>query len=160
VARSWIGAGQIARGRGISALFDGPPGTGKSLAAEVVAAEAALPLLRVNVATLVDKYIGETEKNLARVFREVRSAGAVLCFDEADALFATRTSVRGANDRYANLEVNVLLDLMEEHTGVVILTTNLKKNIDEAFRRRIGYAIEFTTPDAALRERIWRRLLP
>ncbi len=130
------------------------------MACEVVAAETGLPLLRVNAATLVDKYIGETEKNLARAFSQARAAGAILLFDEADALFGSRTEVKGANDRYANLETNVLLQLMEEHRGVVLLTTNLKRNMDVAFMRRIAFKIDFDLPDAKVRADIWRVSLP
>ena len=160
VLDEWGMARRLSRGHGISALFDGEPGTGKTVAAEVVAHEVGLPLQRVNASALVDKYIGETEKNLSRVFAQARGGNYVLLFDEADALFGTRTDVRGANDRYANLEVNVLLQLMEEHSGVVILTTNLTKNIDQAFLRRINYKVRFELPDEEQREKLWDGLLP
>jgi SpoVK/Ycf46/Vps4 family AAA+-type ATPase len=156
VMRDWGLGARCARGRGLSALLSGESGTGKTLACEVVAAECGLPLLRVNAAVLVDKYIGETEKNLARAFAQARAAGAILLFDEADALFGARTQVKGANDRYANLETNVLLQLMEEHAGVVLLTTNLAGNIDRAFLRRIAFKIALAPPDEAARAAIWR----
>jgi ATPase family associated with various cellular activities (AAA) len=148
------------RGRGISALFDGDSGTGKTMACDVVAAEVNLPLTRVNVSALVDKYIGETEKNLTRVFAQARARGGILLFDEADALFATRTAVGRAADRYANLETNLLLQLLEEHPGIVLLTTNLKGNLDQAFLRRLTYKVSFPCPDAPLRETLWRLHLP
>jgi ATPase family associated with various cellular activities (AAA) len=160
VMEGWGLGRRLSRGRGLSALFDGEPGTGKTMAAEVVAHEVDLPLRRVNVATLVNKYIGETEKNLQRVFVEARNDSCILLFDEADSLFGARTDVKGANDRYANLEVNVLLQLMEEHGGVVILTTNLRRNIDQAFMRRLSYKVQFDVPDDGLREHIWRGMLP
>jgi SpoVK/Ycf46/Vps4 family AAA+-type ATPase len=146
-----------ARGRGISALFDGDSGTGKTYSCEVIAAEVGLPLMRVNVSSLVDKYVGETEKNLSRVFAQARARGGILFFDEADALFGSRTDVTKAQDRYANLEVNLLLQLMELHPGIVLLTTNLKRNIDAAFMRRIMFKIYFELPEVAEREELWRR---
>jgi hypothetical protein len=158
--RGRLPRGGSSRGLGISALFDGESGTGKTLACDVIAAEVQLPLMRVNVATLVDKYIGETEKNLTRVFAQARGRGGILLFDEADALFATRTEVGRAADRYANLETNLLLQLLEEHPGIVLLTTNLRGNLDQAFMRRITYKIGFDRPEPRLRERLWRRHLP
>ncbi|HEV7555799.1 MAG TPA: ATP-binding protein [Kofleriaceae bacterium] len=148
------------RGQAISALFDGDSGTGKTLACDVVAAEVGLPLMRVDVATLVDKYVGETEKNLTRVFEEARTRGGILFFDEADALFGSRTDGTRAQDRYANLATNLLLQLMERFTGVVLLTTNLKRNIDPAFMRRITYKVYFDPPELAEREQLWRMHLP
>jgi AAA+ superfamily predicted ATPase len=149
-----------ARGRSISALFDGDSGTGKTLACEVIAVEVGLPLARVNVSTLVDKYIGETEKNLARVFDEAKTHGGILFFDEADAMFGARTDVSRAQDRYANLATNLLLQLMEDFTGIVLLTTNLKRNIDQAFMRRLTFKVYFEPPEPAERERLWRLHLP
>ncbi len=160
VLEDWGLGRRLSRGRGIAALFDGEPGTGKTMAAEVVAFEVGLPLRRVNIASLVDKYIGETEKNLQKLFVEARSGSYILLFDEADSLFGTRTDVKGSNDRYANLEVNVLLQLMEEHGGIVLLTTNLRKNVDQAFLRRLGYKLTFELPDEELREQIWTGMLP
>jgi len=156
VARA-LGGG---RGKAITALFDGDSGTGKTFTCEVVAAEVGLPLMQVNVASLVDKYIGETEKNLTRVFQQAQARGGILFFDEADALFGTRTDVSRAQDRYANLETNLLLQLMEQFSGVVLLTTNLKKNIDSAFMRRITFKVYFESPEAPERERLWRTVLP
>src|SRR5262249_24494181 len=157
--RGRVDRGRSARGQGVSALFDGEPGTGKTLAADVIACEVPLPLMRVNVAALVDKYIGETEKNLTRTFAHARAGGGILVFDEADALFATRTDVGRAQDRYANLETNLLLQLLEEHPGIVILTTNLRGNLDPAFLRRITFKVHFALPEPPLRERLWRRHL-
>jgi AAA+ superfamily predicted ATPase len=148
------------RGRAVSALFDGDSGTGKTLACEVIAAEVGLPLMRVNVATLVDKYVGETEKNLTRVFDEAKAHGGILFFDEADALFGSRTDGGRAQDRYANLATNLLLQLMEDFAGIVLLTTNLKRNIDQAFMRRITFKVYFESPEPAERERLWRMNIP
>lgn len=149
-----------ARGRAVTAMFNGESGTGKTFACEVIAAEVGLPLMRVNVASLVDKYIGETEKNLARVFAQAQAQGGILFFDEADALFGNRTEVSRSADRYANLETNLLLQLMEQFAGVVLLTTNLKQNIDQAFMRRITYKVFFEAPEPPERERLWRAMLP
>ena len=160
VLREWGFGERLSRGTGISALFDGEPGTGKTQCAEILAAELGMPLYRVNVAQVLDKYVGETEKNLARVFGEARAAGSLLLFDEADALFASRVNVESGQDRHANLEINLLLQLMERHDGVVVLTTNLKQGIDKAFERRIGWKVHFPFPDVTDRERIWRSLLP
>lgn len=147
------------RGRAITALLDGDSGTGKTFSCEVIAAEVGLPLMRVNVASLVDKYIGETEKNLERVFAQAQAQGGILFFDEADALFGARTDVSRAQDRYANLETNALLQLIEQFSGVVLLTTNLKKNMDQAFMRRIMYKVYFETPEPPERERLWKTVL-
>lgn len=148
------------RGQALTAMFNGDSGTGKTFACEVIAAEVGLPLMRVNVATLVDKYIGETEKNLVRVFEQAQGQGGILFFDEADALFGARTDVSRATDRYANLETNLLLQLMEQFSGVVLLTTNLKQNIDQAFMRRITFKIYFDAPEAPERAKLWRMILP
>jgi len=160
VLREWGLGARSSRGQGLSALFDGESGTGKTLACDVIAAEVELPLMRVNVATLVDKYIGETEKNLTRVFEQARAHGGILLFDEADALFGQRVEASRAQDRYANLETNLLLQLMEEHSGIVFLTTNLRRNIDQAFMRRITFKVYFDTPDAEHRAQLWARLIP
>jgi hypothetical protein len=148
------------RGRAITAMFNGESGTGKTFACEVIAAEVGLPLMRVNVASLVDKYIGETEKNLVRVFAQAQGQGGILFFDEADAMFGARTDVSRAADRYANLETNLLLQLMESFTGVVLLTTNLKQNIDPAFMRRIMFKVYFEAPEPIERVKLWRTVLP
>jgi SpoVK/Ycf46/Vps4 family AAA+-type ATPase len=160
VFRDWGFGRKFNKGRGLSALFDGEPGTGKTLSAEVIAAELGLSLMRVNVANVVSKYIGETEKNLTRVFAEARGSQSILLFDEADSLFSKRVEVKQANDRFANMEVNVLLQLIERYDGLVILTTNLKTSIDNAFERRLSFKVNFPFPDAATRATIWQQLLP
>ncbi len=144
---------------GVTALFAGEPGTGKSMAAEVVAADLGLDLCKIDLAQIVSKYIGETEKNLSRIFDEAERCGVVLVFDEADALFGKRSAVRDSHDRYANLETSYLLQRMERYRGLAVLTTNLRANLDEAFTRRIGVSIDFPVPAAADRLRIWRRAL-
>jgi AAA+ superfamily predicted ATPase len=146
--------------RGLSVLFSGPPGTGKTLCAGVLAKTLGRALFRVDLSRIVDKYIGETEKNLARVFDEAEAAQAVLLFDEADSLFAKRTQVKSSNDRYANLEVNYLLQRIEAYPGVSVLTTNFATLIDEAFQRRIRFKVHFPMPDAIARAHLWWRLLP
>lgn len=160
VFREWGFGQKFNKGRGLSALFDGEPGTGKTLSAEIIAAELGLNLYRVNVANVVSKYIGETEKNLTRVFAEARSAQSVLLFDEADSLFSKRVEVKHANDRFANMEVNTLLQLMERYDGLVILTTNLKTSLDNAFERRLSFKVNFPFPEAELRAHLWRQMLP
>jgi len=160
VFRDWGFGKKFNKGRGLSALFDGEPGTGKTLSAEVIAAELGLGLYRVNVANVVSKYIGETEKNLTRIFAEARGSQSVLLFDEADSLFAKRVEVKHSNDRFANMETNVLLQLIERYDGLVILTTNLKTSIDNAFERRLSFKINFPFPDAETRTSIWRHLIP
>jgi SpoVK/Ycf46/Vps4 family AAA+-type ATPase len=145
---------------GATALFSGPPGTGKSLAAEAVAYELGRPLRRVNVAQVTSKWVGETAQNLAAIFQEARQHEAVLVFEEADALFAGRTPVGSATDRYANLDTAVLLREMERFPGVVILTSNLRDNIDDAFRRRLRFTLAFPTPERVAREALWRQHIP
>ncbi len=147
------------RGRGITVLFAGDSGTGKTMSAEVVAGDLGLDLYTVNLATVVDKYVGETEKNLERIFAEADGVNAVLLFDEADALFGKRSEVRDANDRYANIEVGYLLQRMETFDGLAILATNLRANVDDAFVRRLDMIIEFPSPDAPLRRALWDRCL-
>jgi hypothetical protein len=159
VQHGWGMARLSAAPEGLAVLFQGPPGTGKTMAASVIADGLGLDLYRVDLATVVSKYIGETEKNLDRIFRAARGSNAVLLFDEADALFGRRSEVKDAHDRYANLEVAYLLQRMEEHDGPVILATNLPKNLDQAFTRRLHYVIEFPRPDAGARERLWRAML-
>jgi MoxR-like ATPase len=156
----WAFAAILGRARGTAALFTGPSGTGKTMAAGILARSLGLDLYRVDLAGLVSKYIGETEKNLARVFAAAEGTDAVLLFDEADALFGKRTEVRDAHDRYANLEVAYLLQRIEQHDGVVVLATNLRKNIDEAFLRRLTFVVEFPLPDREHRRLIWRRMFP
>jgi SpoVK/Ycf46/Vps4 family AAA+-type ATPase len=160
VYQTWGFAAKNARGLGISALFFGGSGTGKTLAAEVLAHELHLDLYRIDLSSVVSKYIGETEKNLRRVFDAAEEGGVILLFDEADALFGKRSEVKDSHDRHANIEVSYLLQRMESYPGLAILTTNLKNSIDTAFQRRIRFAIQFPFPDAAQRAEIWRRVYP
>jgi hypothetical protein len=160
VYETWGFAGKGARGLGISALFAGSSGTGKTMAAEVLANELRLDLYRIDLSSVVSKYIGETEKNLRRVFDAAEAGGAILLFDEADALFGKRSEVKDSHDRYANIEVSYLLQRMETYRGLAILTTNLKDSIDTAFLRRIRFVVQFPFPDAAQRAEIWRRIFP
>ena len=160
VYQQWGFAAKGARGLGISALFAGESGTGKTLAAEVLAADLGLDLHRIDLAAVVSKYIGETEKNLERLFSAAESSGAVLLFDEADALFGKRSEVKDSHDRYANIELAYLLQRMESYRGLSILTTNLKSLLDGAFLRRIRFVVQFPFPDAAQRAEIWRRIFP
>src|SRR5664279_2415749 len=160
VLGQWGFGKKLGRGNGLSALFTGPSGTGKTMAAEVVACDLELDLYKVDLAGVVSKYIGETEKNLARVFAEAETSNAILFFDEADALFGKRTEVSDAHDRYANIETSFLLQKMEEYEGVVILATNLRENMDEAFTRRIHFIVDFPFPDEAHSLRIWQTHFP
>ncbi len=157
---TWGFAGKGPRGLGISALFAGLSGTGKTMAAEVLANELRLDLYRIDLSAVVSKYIGETEKNLRRVFDAADTGGAILLFDEADALFGKRSEVKDSHDRYANIEVGYLLQRMESYRGLAILTTNLKESLDDAFLRRIRFIVHFPFPDAAQRAEIWRRVWP
>jgi ATPase family protein associated with various cellular activities (AAA)/winged helix domain-containing protein len=160
VYESWGFGAQLGRGRGITALFSGPSGTGKTMAAEILAAHLQLDLYRVDLAGVVSKFIGETEKNLRRVFDAAERSGAILFFDEADALFGNRTEVRDSHDRYANLEINYLLQRMEDYTGLAILATNRRTALDKAFLRRLRFVIDFPFPAADDRRRIWERVFP
>jgi hypothetical protein len=158
---NWGFAEKSRRGLGISVLFAGPSGTGKTMAAEALAELLRLDLYRIDLSRVVSKYIGETERNLGRIFDEAEAAGGVvLLFDEADALFGKRTEVRDSHDRYANLEVSYLLQRMEAYEGLAILTTNLKSSLDPAFLRRIRFVVAFPFPDAAARALIWRGAFP
>ena len=148
------------RGYGIKALFSGGPGTGKTMAAEVIAGSLGLDLFRVDLSSVVSRWVGETEKNLREIFDAAEGGTAVILFDEADALFGTRGEVKQAQDRYANQEVSFLLQRLEVFEGCAILTTNLQENIDEAFLRRFGAVIEFPMPDAVQRRRLWERAIP
>ena len=148
-----------ARGRGVTALFAGPSGTGKSMSAEALAGELNVPLFVVDLASVVDKYIGETEKNLEEVFRTVENEDGVLLFDEADALFGKRSDVSDARDRYANIEVAYLLQRIEAFDGLAILTTNLRANLDEAFQRRLDMIVDFPEPEEEARKEIWSAAL-
>ncbi len=160
VIDDWGMGGGATRGRGVTALFAGDPGTGKTMSAEVVAAELGLDLYVIDLSTVVDKYIGETEKNLDRIFDAADGINGVLLFDEADALFGKRSEVRDARDRYANVEIAYLLQRMERFDGLAILTTNLRANLDEAFARRLDAVIDFPMPEEADRERLWEIHLP
>jgi ATPase family associated with various cellular activities (AAA)/Winged helix domain, variant len=156
----WGFAEQSNRGLGLSALFSGPSGTGKTLAAEILANEMRLDLFRIDLSAVVSKYIGETEKNLRRVFDAAEEGGAVLLFDEADALFGKRSEVKDSHDRYANVEISYLLQRMEAYRGLAILTTNMKEALDPAFLRRLRFIIQFPFPNQAQRAEIWRKIFP
>lgn len=145
---------------GLAVLFCGPPGTGKTMAAEALASELELDLYRIDLSQVVNKYIGETEKNLRRVFDAAEASDSILFFDEADALFGKRTEVKDAHDRFANIEISYLLERMERFKGLAILATNRRKDLDEAFLRRLRYVIEFPMPGVPERERIWRASIP
>ena len=160
IFEDWGFGARTSRGSGVAVLFAGPSGTGKTFAAEVVARELSLDLYRVDLSQVVSKYIGETEKNLRRIFDAAESGGAVLLFDEADALFGKRSEVHDSHDRYANIEVSYLLQRMETYRGLAILTTNMKEAIDTAFLRRLRFVVQFPFPDAVGRAEIWRRILP
>jgi SpoVK/Ycf46/Vps4 family AAA+-type ATPase len=160
VLGDWAFAGRLALGRGVAALFTGASGTGKTMAAGVLAATLELDAYRIDLAGIVSPYIGETEKNLDRVFAAAESTDAILFFDEADALFGKRSEVRDARDRYANLEVSYLLQRMEEFDGISILATNFQRNIDEAFLRRLDFTIHFPFPGVEERRRIWAGIWP
>jgi hypothetical protein len=160
IYQTWGFAQKGDRGLGISALFHGDSGTGKTMAAEVLAQECCLDLYRIDLSTVVSKYIGETEKNLRRIFDAAEAGGVILLFDEADALFGKRTEVKDSHDRHANIEVSYLLQRMETYQGLAILTSNLKNNLDEAFLRRLRFMVPFPFPDAHARADIWRRIFP
>jgi SpoVK/Ycf46/Vps4 family AAA+-type ATPase len=160
VLDDWGFAHRDGRGLGISALFHGPSGTGKTLAAEVIARRLGFDLIRVDLSQVVSKYIGETEKNLSRIFDAADRGGCVLLFDEADALFGKRSEVRDSHDRYANIEVGYLLQRIEAFRGLAILTTNLKQVLDPAFMRRLRFVVAFPFPDTAERKKIWERSFP
>lgn len=160
VLEEWGLGKKLASSYGVSILFAGPPGTGKTMAAQIMAAELGLDLYKIDLSTIVSKYIGETEKNLEHIFSEAESSNAILFFDEADALFGKRSEVRDSHDRYANVEISYLLQRMEAYDGVTILATNLRSNLDEAFTRRLQFAVDFPFPDEGDRLRIWKALLP
>jgi len=160
VHEAWGFAAAGGSGLGVSALFTGPSGTGKTMAAELLARELNLDVYRIDLSRVVSKYIGETEKNLRRVFDAAENGGVILLFDEADALFGKRTEVKDSHDRYANIEVGYLLQRMEAYSGLAILTTNTKDALDPAFLRRLRFVVRFPFPDAAQREEIWRRIYP
>ena len=151
---------RLAYGKGVSMLFAGPPGTGKTMAAQVVANELGIEMYKVDLSQVVSKYIGETEKNLNQVFNEAKKSNVILFFDETDAILGKRTEVKDAHDKNANLETAYLLQKMEEYDGITVMTTNYKENIDSAFFRRISYVIHFSFPDAKARREIWRGIFP
>lgn len=160
VYERWGFAQKGGRGLGITALFAGASGTGKTMAAEVLAGELNLDLYKIDLSSVVSKYIGETEKNLRRVFDAAETGGVILLFDEADSLFGKRSEVKDSRDRYANLEVSYLLQRMESYQGLAILTTNLKDSIDTAFMRRIRFIVKFSVPDVTQRMELWQRIFP
>jgi SpoVK/Ycf46/Vps4 family AAA+-type ATPase len=156
----WRFGDQLPYGRGVSALFFGPSGTGKTMAAMGIARRLGVQLLRLDFSRVVSKYIGDTEKNLDRVFTDAQRSGAAILIDEADALLGKRSEVKDAHDRYANIEVAYLLQRMEAYEGLAILTTNMRQNLDPAFLRRLRFIVDFPRPDVEARERIWRQCLP
>ena len=160
VYQDWGFAQTMNRGLGISALFAGESGTGKTMAAEVIANELCLDLHRIDLSSVVSKYIGETEKNLRKLFDGAENGGAILFFDEADALFGKRSEVKDAHDRYANIEINYLLQRMEAYRGLAILATNMKSSLDTAFVRRLRFIVDFSFPNASDRKRMWEKVFP
>ena len=160
VYERWGFGEKAAYGLGISIVFSGPPGTGKTMAAQVMAEELGLEIYKIDLSAVVSKYIGETEKNLNTIFREGRKSQVILFFDEADVLFSKRTEVKDSHDKYNNMEAAFMLQKMEEYTGVVILATNYLQNIDEAFKRRITYLINFPLPDCGDRKKLWQSVIP
>jgi SpoVK/Ycf46/Vps4 family AAA+-type ATPase len=156
----WGFDGKLALGKGVNVFFAGLPGTGKTMSAGIIAGELGLALYKIDLSSVVSKYIGETEKNLSSIFDEAQTSNAILFFDEADALFGKRSEVRDSHDRYANIEVSYLLQRVEEYQGVVILATNLRKNMDDAFVRRMHFSIEFPFPNKKERRRIWEQIFP
>jgi hypothetical protein len=160
VYEDWGFDKRFSLGTGLNILFAGPSGTGKTLAAEILAGELGVELYKIDLAAVVSKYIGETEKNLARIFAEAEAASAILFFDEADALFGKRSAVKDSHDRYANIEIGYLLQQMDEFDGTVVLATNLRRNMDDAFVRRMHFTVEFPLPDEPDRLRIWDGIWP
>jgi SpoVK/Ycf46/Vps4 family AAA+-type ATPase len=160
VLERWGFDRKLTNGKGLGLLFVGAPGTGKTLAASVIAGELGLDLFQIDLASVVSKWIGETEKHLSRIFDEAERGHGVLFFDEADALFGKRTELQDAHDRYANLETSYLLQRIEEYEGIVILASNFRRNMDEAFVRRLRFIVDFPLPDERERLRIWERIWP
>ena len=160
VYEQWGFDQKLSLGKGLNVLFAGPSGTGKTMAAEIMAGELGLDLYKIDLSTVVSKYIGETEKNLARIFAEAQTSNAILFFDEADALFGKRSEVHDSHDRYANIEISYLLQKMEEYEGIAILATNLHRNMDDAFVRRMVFTVHFPIPEQADRLRIWQQIWP
>jgi SpoVK/Ycf46/Vps4 family AAA+-type ATPase len=160
VLDGWRFRDQLPYGRGVSALFHGPSGTGKTMAAMGIARALGIQLLRLDLSRMVSKYIGDTEKNIDRVFTDAQRSGAAILIDEADALLGKRSEVKDAHDRYANIEIAYLLLRMEAFEGLAILTTNMRQNLDAAFLRRLRFIVDFPRPDVSAREQIWRQCLP
>jgi SpoVK/Ycf46/Vps4 family AAA+-type ATPase len=160
VMEEWGVGRKLKTSSGVTVLFAGPPGTGKTMSAEVIAGELGLDLYKIDLSMVVSKFIGETEKNLGKIFDEAQSSSAILFFDEADAIFGKRSEVKDSHDRYANMEVSYLLQRMEQYDGVTILATNLRANMDEAFTRRMQFIVDFPFPDAEERLFIWQTLFP
>nr|WP_236588166.1 AAA family ATPase [Tumebacillus amylolyticus] len=156
----WGFGKKLSYGKGLSMLFAGPPGTGKTMSAEVIAHELQLEIYKIDLSQIISKYIGETEKNLHEIFSEAQLSSSILFFDEADALFGKRSEVKDSHDKHANVETAYLLQKMEEYEGITILATNFQQNIDEAFMRRLNYVVRFPFPDATYREYIWRGMFP
>lgn len=160
VLEKWGFDCHLSLGKGLNVLFLGQPGTGKTMAAEAIAHELQLDLYKIDLSQIVSKYIGETEKNIDRIFTAAAASNAILLFDEADAIFGKRSEVKDARDRYANIEIGYLLQKMEEYEGIAILTTNLANNIDDAFTRRLSFIIGFPFPKEAERYQIWQHIFP
>jgi SpoVK/Ycf46/Vps4 family AAA+-type ATPase len=160
VLSEWGFGRKLSLGKGVNALFAGPSGTGKTMAAEIIANALQLDLYKIDLSGVVSKYIGETEKNLGRIFAAAENANAILFFDEADALFGKRSEVHDSHDRYANIEISYLLQKMEEYEGITIMATNLRQNLDESFVRRLAFTIYFPFPDEVDRRRIWDGIWP
>ena len=160
VFHDWGFDRKLKSGKGLSCLFSGPPGTGKTMVAGVIASELNMELFKVDLSQVVSKYVGETEKNLSKVFESAQGNQFIILFDEADSLFAKRTEVKSSVDRYANLEVNYLLQKIEDYGGMCVLTTNFEKGIDDAFKRRLNFRVDFPFPEPEYREELWRKLLP
>ena len=160
VLEGWGLGKKLTASSGVSALFSGPPGTGKTLAAQIMASQLGIDLYRIDLSTVVSKYVGETEKNLEHIFSGAAESNAILFFDEADSIFGKRSEVKDAHDRYANIEVGYLLQRMEDYSGIAILATNLLANLDEAFTRRLHFIINFPFPDEEYRLQIWEVLMP
>lgn len=160
VMETWGFGKKLQRGQGLSVLYSGPSGTGKSMAAEIIASDLGLDLYQVDLSGIVSKYIGETEKNISHVFDEAQQSNSILFFDEADALFGKRTEVKDSHDRYANIEINYLLQRIEEYSGIVILATNMRGHLDDAFTRRLRISIDFPFPDSQQRQQIWQKVFP
>jgi SpoVK/Ycf46/Vps4 family AAA+-type ATPase len=160
VYEQWGFAAKVGKGLGVSALFSGPPGTGKTMVAGLIAKDLGLELYQVDLSRIVSKWIGETEQNLAALFDAAEAGHAILLFDEADSLFGKRTDVKSSNDRNANLETNYLLQRLEGFTGICLLTSNHESHIDPAFQRRLSLHLRFELPDDAERAQLWRAMLP